>query len=290
MKCQNKLCKREIGDVSLCPYCGTKQENLKFFCVHCGEEMDKDAFFCFHCEEESYAVQNLELKDKLTFVVNGVSFKMILVECGEIWMDRTVAHDTDFCHERLSDYYLGETLVTQELWYAIMGDNPSQFQGRSRPVEMVSWYDCLAFIDKLNAMLKNQLDGRQFQLPTEAQWEYAARGGRLSLPYEYAGGDNIDDVAWFERNSSRETHEVKEKAPNAMGLYDMSGNVWEWCSDRYLFLDFDAQKKPKDAESDIYRVIRGGSWSSSARYCGVSYRDYALLSTSHSGLGLRLAL
>ena len=128
----------------------------------------------------------------------------------------------------LSDYYIGETEVTQALWKAVMGTNPSNFKGDSNPVEKVSWNDCQEFIRKLNS-----LTGRTFRLPTEAEWECAARGGNQSKGYKYSGSNKIKDVAWYDGNSKDKTHAVKTKPSNELGLYDMSGNVNEWCWDLY---------------------------------------------------------
>ena len=168
----------------------------------------------------------------------------------------------------LSDYYIGETEVTQELWQAVMGSNPSSFTGSGLlPVEYVSWDDCQTFITKLNV-----LTGMQFRLPTEAEWEFAARGGNSSQGYKYSGSNNIDDVAWYGSNSNYNTHEVGTKAPNELGLYDMSGNVWEWCQDWYGSYSSSAQTNPTGPTSGSYRVFRGGGWGSIARACRVSYR------------------
>ena len=228
-------------------------------------------------------------KDKV-YTVNGVSFKMIAVKGGTFQMGATseqtgATSDESPTHNvTLSDYYIGETEVTQELWNAVMGSNSSYFTGNmQRPVEMVSWNDCQTFISKLN-----QLTGGRFLLPTEAQWEYAARGGNKSKGYTYSGSDAIDDVAWYKINSSSTTHPVKTKAPNELGIYDMGGNVWEWCSDWYGSYSSAAQTDPTGPATGYNRVFRGGSWRSYATYCRVAKRDF---SGAGSGefLGLRLA-
>ena len=185
----------------------------------------------------------------------------------------------------LSSYSIGETEVTQELWKAVMGSNPSNFSGNQNPVEKISWNDCQTFITKLN-----QLTGKKFRLPTEAEWEYAARGGNKSKGYKYAGSNTIGDVAWYSSNSSSKTHPVKQKAANELGLYDMSGNVYEWCQDWYGSYSSSVQTNPTGASSGSYRVCRGGSWSSSAKLCRVSYRRSNTPSLSLNGIGLRLAL
>ena len=234
-----------------------------------------------------------------TFQVKGVEFKMIPVEGGTFTMGATSEQGNDAnSNEKpahrvtLRDYYIGETEVTQALWQAVMGDNPSYFQGDlQRPVEQVSWNDCQEFIKKLNA-----LTGRNFRLPTEAEWEYAARGGNKSNGYKYAGSNTIGNVAWYESNSKSKTHPVKGKQANELGLYDMSGNVWEWCSDWYKgeYYKTSPQMNPTGPESggilSSLRVYRGGSWSYYARYCRVSCRYCGTPGNGDYGLGLRLAV
>lgn len=222
--------------------------------------------------------------------VNGVKFKMIYVAGGTFTMGATAEqagyeNDETPAHQvTLSDYFIGETEVTQELWYAVMGTNPSNFTRSSRnPVENVSWHDCQAFIQKLN-----QLTGLRFRLPTEAEWEFAARGGNSSKGYKYSGSNRIDDVAWYDGNSGSTTHEVATCYPNELGLYDMSGNVWEWCSDWYGGYSSMAQTDPSGVGSGSIRVFRGGGWNFYARYCRVAYRYYNTPDTRYYGLGLRL--
>ena len=227
-----------------------------------------------------------------TFTVNGVSFKMVAVEGGTFTMGATSEQGSDASsiesptHKvTLSSYSIGETEVTQELWKAVMGSNPSSFSGNQNPVEYVSWDECQSFITKLN-----QLTGQKFRLPTEAEWEYAARGGNKSKGYKYAGSNTIGDVAWYTSNSSSKTHPVKQKAANELGLYDMSGNVYEWCQDWYGSYSSSAQTNPTGASSGSYRVSRGGSWLNSAQSCRVSYRFNCMPSASGHVIGLRLAL
>ena len=229
-----------------------------------------------------------------TFTVNGVSFDMIAVEGGTFTMGATAEQASDaYSDEKpthqvtLSSYYIGKTEVTQELWQAVMGSNPSGFSGANLPVEKVSWEDCQIFIAILN-----ELTGKYFRLPTEAEWEYAARGGSKSQGYKYSGSNTVDDVAWYPSNSSSKTHPVATKAPNELGIYDMSGNVLEWCSDWYSssYYSSSSQYNPTGPASGSRRVYRGGSWGSSARLCRVSYRDYNGPSYRFYNLGLRLAL
>ena len=184
----------------------------------------------------------------------------------------------------LSDYHIGKYEVTQEEWQAVMGKNPSYFKGSKRPVEKVSYKDCGEFIRRLNA-----LTGLEFMLPTEAQWEYASRGGNMSRGYKFSGDNTIDNVAWYSSNSGSETHPVGQKKPNELGLYDMSGNVYEWCSDAWYSYDSNSATDPKhkgDTGSD--RVFRGGSWRDIARLCRVSNRDGGSPGYSSINLGLRL--
>ena len=185
----------------------------------------------------------------------------------------------------LSDYYIGETEVTQALWQAVMGKNPSSFKGNSNPVESVSWDDCQEFIRKLNS-----LTGRTFRLPTEAEWEFAARGGNNSKGYKYSGSKNINGVAWYKNNSGSMTHAVKIKSPNELGIYDMTGNVWELCQDWYGSYSSNAQTNPKGPSSGSGRVLRGGSWGGDARYCRVSDRGSTSPGDGGYHYGLRLVL
>ena len=182
-------------------------------------------------------------------------------------------------------FYIGETEVTQELWQAVMGSNPSKYKGVQLPVEKVSWDDCQEFVLKLN-----QQTGMKFSLPTEAQWEFAARGGNKSRGYQYSGSNNLGDVAWFADNSGSSTHDVKTKQANELGIYDMSGNVWEWCQDWKDSYSSSAQTDPTGPSSGSYRVFRGGSSGGSVRYCRVAYRDCYTPDNRSVSLGLRLAL
>ncbi len=229
------------------------------------------------------------------FTVGNVTFTMKPVAGGTFTMGATeeqgsdaYARETPVHKVTLNDYYIGETEVTQELWQAVMGNNPSSFKvsGLSNlPVEQVSWNDCQKFIKKLN-----KITGQNFRLPTEAEWEYAARGGNKSRGYKYSGSNNIDDVAWYTDNSGNNTHAVKTKQPNELGIYDMSSNVWEWCNDCYGSYNSNAQTNPTGPASGSYRVFRGGGWGSNARSCRVSYRSYYAPGSRGGSLGLRLAL
>ena len=227
-----------------------------------------------------------------TYYANGVAFQMVEVRGGTFTMGATSEQGSDAKSDEkpahkvtLSDYYIGKTEVTQALWKAVMGNNPSSFKGENLPVECISWNDCKAFISKLNS-----LTGKRFRMPTEAEWEYAARGGSKSRGYKYSGSNTLDDVAWYWDNSGRKTHEVGTKKPNELGLYDMSGNVWEWCSDWYGDYSSSAQTNPKGPDSGTYRVYRGGSWDGDARDCRCSGRHDYGPDYRGSYLGLRLCL
>jgi formylglycine-generating enzyme required for sulfatase activity len=185
----------------------------------------------------------------------------------------------------LSSYYIGQTEVTQALWKAVMGSNPSFFKGDNLPVERVSWDDCQSFITKLN-----QLTGERFRLPTEAEWEFAAKGGRQSRGFEYSGNTNIDYVAWYRDNSSNTTHPVATKSPNELGIYDMTGNVWEWCQDWYGSYSSSSQTNPTGPASGSRRVFRGSSFYGVARDCRSAFRLYDAPGLRGYVLGLRLAL
>ena len=215
----------------------------------------------------SQSPQSTSSANMLPITVNGVSFNMIKVDGGTFTMGGTSEMGTPYPDEKpthqvtlSSSYYIGETEVTQALWKAVMGKNPSKFNGDNLPVEKVSWKDCQKFIEKLNS-----LTGKRFRLPTEAEWEFAARGGNKSNLTQYSGGGNIDDVAWYDGNSGKKTHPVKKKKANELGIYDMSGNVWEWCQDWWGSYGSSAQTNPKGPDSGSFRVLRGGSWFNNAR-------------------------
>ena len=255
-------------------------------------------------EEKSFTTikvfeETVDTDGNSIMTLNGnVIFKMIAVEGGAFKMGAQSSdsggdnYDSDAYGESpvqsvtLSDYYIGETEVTQELWEAVMGSNPSDFSGYpQRPVEIVSWNDCQIFIEKLN-----QLTGKNFRLPTEAEWEYAARGGNKSQGYKYSGSNTIGNVAWYTDNSSSTTHDVKTKQANELGIYDMSGNVWEWCHDWYGSYSSGSQTNPTGPSSGSYRVYRGGGWNDYAEGCRVSYRLRSNPGGWAGYLGLRLAL
>jgi len=230
-----------------------------------------------------------------TYTVGGVSFKMMPVLSGTFTMgDNNSTYSEKPAHQvTLGNYNIGQTEVTQALWVAVMGSNPSTFTDDPQcPVESVSWDDCQTFITKLN-----QMTGKCFRLPTEAEWEYAARGGRFSKGYTYAGGNNLSSVGFYWGNSGpygnpfgtpQSTHPVAQKAPNELELYDMSGNVSEWCQDWFGYYTSDAQSNPTGPTTGQNRVYRGGSWNDEAGACTVTWRKNN--TPSQSNMGLRLAL
>ena len=227
-----------------------------------------------------------------TFTVNGVSFDMMYVKGGTFTMGATSEQGSDADSDEkpthrvtLSNFYIGKYEVTQALWEAVMGSNPLNWKGANFPVTTVIWNDCQTFIRKMNA-----LTGKNFRLPTEAEWEFAARGGNNSRGYKYAGSNIISDVAWYDDNSGSKTHVVGTKSPNELGIYDMSGNVWELCQDWYGSYSSASQTNPTGASSGLERVLRGGCCCDVAGYCRSSFRDDITPLYRPYYCGLRLVL
>ena len=242
-------------------------------------------------------------------VMDGISIDMVRVEAGTFTMGATAEMKDPWNNEKpthrvtlTNDYYIGKYEVTQALWKAVMGNNPSnfkgdnlwkalmgiklsKFKGDNLPVDSVSWDDCQDFLSKLN-----RITGKTFRLPTEAEWEYAARGANKSRGYQYSGSNNLLDVAWVRDNSGSKTHAVGTKQPNELGIYDMSGNVWEWCQDWFGAYSSSSQVNPTGANSGSYRVFRGGGWGSYAMGCRSSCRGSDTPGDRGSYLGLRLVL
>lgn len=234
------------------------------------------------------------------FTVGDVTFFMVPVEGGTFMMGATSEQGSDANDRELpvhqvtvSSFYIGQTEVTQALWQAVMGENPSYFHGAELPVEKISWEDCQAFITKLN-----ELTGMSFRLPTEAEWEFAARGGNKSLGYKYSGGNDPTSVAWYSYNDSWEmrgagyygTHAVATREPNELMIHDMSGNVHEWCQDWFGNYSSEAVTDPTGPASGSGRVYRGGSWYFDEWFCRVSFRNLFMPSNRSYGIGMRLAL
>lgn len=223
-----------------------------------------------------------------TITVGGVSFEMKYVRGGIFQMgskDDWSGDEKPVHTVKLSGYYICKTEVTQALWMVVTNSNPSEHKGDDLPVENVNWNDCQMFIGKLN-----QLTGLQFCLPTEAQWEFAARGGNKSRRYKYSGSNDVEKVAWCSGISSGTAHPVGSKQENELGLYDMSGNVWEWCSDWFGHYPSSLQKNPTGSSSGAGRVLRGGSYSSGERSCISTYRYHNDPKSNYVSFGFRLAL
>ncbi len=219
-------------------------------------------------------------------------FEMVKVAGGTFTMGASTSDSEADSDEKpahrvtLSGYYIGKYEVTQKQWVEIMGSNPSYFKGDNLPVERVSWEDIQEFLRKLNAKT-----GMNYRLPTEAEWEFAARGGNSSRGYKYSGSDNIGNVAWYDGNSGSKTHPVGTKSPNELGIYDMTGNVWEWCQDRFdsNYYSNSPSSNPKGPSSGAIRVLRGGSWFNIARNCRVSRRFHYTPGSRDYYFGFRLA-
>ena len=303
----------------ICSYCGQEHPDNFNFCPVTGQRivpqfkactneqcpdfgkyiLPLDSRFCPRCGHPVDGISESVSMDSdiLEYEVENVSFKMILVEHGSFTMGATSEQEDPYDDEKpahkvtlTKDYYMGETQVTQALWNAVMGDNPSRFKGKKRPVECVSWDDCQKFIKELNRKLCSQLHGKSFRLPTEAEWEFAARGGNKSCGYQFSGSDDLDEVACYSGNSNDETCDVASFGSNELGLYDMSGNVCEWCYDWYGSYNRSAQTDPKGPSSGYSHVIRGGSWYNDVRGCRLSYRRDLSPDCSNDFFALRLAL
>ena len=249
-------------------------------------------------------------KTDQTFTVNGISFKMVYVQGGTFTMGcpyedskKGKSSEKPKHQVTVSDFLMGETEVTQALWEAVMGttvreqrdkEDPSKSikgEGASYPMFFVSWNEAVAFCKKLNEMLQSQLPlGCRFALPTEAQWEYAARGGNKSQHFQFAGSNTADDVAWHTSNSGDKVHPVRTKSPNELDLYDMSGNIYEWCTDWYGSYRSSAQTNPKGLSSGSERVLRGGVWCWGNYDCLVYSRFSDSPGKRSSVYGFRLSL
>lgn len=225
-------------------------------------------------------------------VLEQLASDMVYVEGGSFVMgedplaEGAVDPVGNAAHEvTLHGFFICRFEVTQKLWETVMGTNPSRVKGDDLPVVQVSWEDCQTFIDRLDS-----LTGVRYRLPTEAEWEYACRGGSLSQDFKYSGSHDIDAVAWYDGNSGETLHPVGQKQANELGLYDMSGNVWEWCQDYYGNYPCDPQDNPSGPSEGVSRVCRGGSWIHNARNCLPSLRNETPVSFSIDCLGLRLVL
>ena len=276
---------------------------FSFTCINCKTNEEKEIFKEIQINEERFV--NIEWDNKkvaektkentnnsICIDVNGVTFNMIKVRGGTFLMGAGKEQGDDAWPEEkpqhevmLNDFLIGETPVTQELWNAVMPSNPSRFVDDRHPVENVSWNDCQKFIKKINS-----LTGRNFSLPSEAQWEYAARGGEKSKNHKYCGSDILVDVGWTLASRIRSTQDVKTKEPNELGIYDMSGNVWEWCTDCYYEYTRRKQSNPIGSSANARHIRRGGCWAISAKHCRITTRDEQPSNHKSPQQGFRLVL
>lgn len=222
-------------------------------------------------------------------IIIDFDYEMVIVKGGTFQMgspNNGSADERPVHSITLSDFYIGATEVTQKFWNEIMGNDPSANRNcDSCPVEQVSWEDVQEFIKKLN-----RKTGKIYRLPTEAEWEYAARGGSNDNGNQFSGSNIIGNVGWYDGNSESRTHAVRQKQPNELGIYDMTGNVWEWCSDWYGIYLSGAQTNPIGSFDGVRRVLRGGSWSYPWNYCRNTYRDSYFIEKSHGAIGFRLVI
>ncbi len=238
-------------------------------------------------EMEQLVGNNIQFK----VVANSKKFyelEMVFVKGGTFMMGSNNGGDDERpVHQvTVSDFSIGKYEVTQAQWRILMGSNSSNFSGCDQcPVEQVSWDDVQQFITTLNSKT-----GKKYRLPTEAEWEYAARGGNQSRGYTYSGGNDIGSVAWYDGNSGYKTHAVGQKQANELGIYDMSGNVWEWCSDWYGPYSSSAEVNPSGGYSSKSRVSRGGGWGYNPQNCRMANRDFNVPGASYFNLGFRLVL
>lgn len=231
-----------------------------------------------------------------SYRVNKVSFNMVRIEAGGFWMGAQRKDTAEFNYDRMAqidelpvhfvtmreDYYIGQTEVTQKLWKAVMGYNPSRYKCPKRPVTNVDYFEVQEFLRRLDS-----ITGMQFRLPTEEEWEYAARGGKNSKGYIYSGGKEVDRVAWHNGNA-RKTKKVKKRNANELGIYDMSGNVWEWCESKYRY--YDKERNATLSKDGQMYCIRGGGWQLPKTSCRVSWRGKRLPDLKNSFGGFRLCL
>lgn len=277
-------------------------------CKKCSFENGESAKFCVKCgtslvpEQETVSGNKAQRKSRkktiiifvvllalgvgiFYFVKGRSSIKMVSVKGGTFRMGSTSGHsDEKPVHSvTLSNFRISKYEVTQKQWKDVMGSNTSYFKGDNLPVEDVSWNEVQTFIRKLNAKT-----GKKYRLPTESAWEFAARGGNKSRGYKYSGSNTFGDVAWYVGNSGGKTHPVGTKAPNELGIYDMSGNVSEWCSDWFDDYSSSSQTNTQGPSSGSFRVYRGGSWRNDATDCRTTSRSISYPSDIYYNLGFRL--
>jgi len=265
-----------------------QKSNRYVTCYNCSEEIKGNGTVNNVIKTPEPKIQIIE-KTKTIEKPNTIEPEMIFVEGGTFMMGSDDGeNDEKPVHSvTVNSFYISKYEVTQKEWLEIMGNNPSYSKGDNLPVENVSWNDIQEFIKKLN-----QTTGKTYRLPTEAEWEYAAKGGNKSKGYKYAGSNNIEEVAWYSNNSDGETHPVGTKKPNELGIYDMTGNVWEWCQDWYdkEYYRNSPSNNPKGPSSGTRCVLRGGSWVSSYSYCRSAIRNYVNPDGVNNYFGARLVL
>ena len=282
--------------------------------ISCPTTPGKDLSIFWHPALAGYA------KDGWNFALKAKLSDMILVEGGSFMMGSNdgESNEKPMRQVTLSSFLIGKYEVTQKEWQEIMGSNPSDFKGENLPVERVSWYAALVYCNKRSIKegltpvygisgstdpsrwgsiptTKNDTWDRVvcnwqangYRLPTEAEWEYAARGGIKSKSYKYSGSDDIAQVAWYSSNSVGKTKSAGSKSANELGIYDMSGNVWEWCWDWYADYPNTSQTNPAGANSGSHRVFRGGGWYLDASFCTVSIRFNGFAAYTYYIIGFR---
>jgi formylglycine-generating enzyme required for sulfatase activity len=288
-------CERPLGGI-VCPQCGMPvKENWKrcpecekhLFCKVCGSRISRALGGCPVCETGSAGPQGLSP----IFTETATGIAMVRVASGTFAMGDTfgtgIENEQPVHPVHLTDFYIAKYPVTQSQWNVLMPENPSRFQGERLPVEQVNWEDAQAFITKINTAHTGRYE---FLLPSEAQWEYAARsGGKAEL---YAGGNDIEKLAWYENNSEGRTQPVGGRAPNGLGLHDMSGNVWEWCRDTYREDAYQVlpHDNPVNTQKGADRVIRGGGWNVDAWSARCSRRFSYPVDFFGPSLGFRLVM
>jgi len=229
---------------------------------------------------EDYTETNANLNLEMVAVLGGTFTMGCTPEQGENCNDDETAREIT-----LKNFFIGRYVVTQAQWQEIMGSNPSNFIGDNLPVEQVSWNTVQEFLRRLNIKT-----GKRYRLPTEAEWEFACKGGIYSEQYMYSGSNNLDDVAWYESNSDNKTHPVGTKLPNELGIYDMSGNVYEWCQDRYGTYSSLQKRDPVGSPTGANRVYRGGGWGYDSGHCRTTARNGCTANYGDDIIGFRIAI
>lgn len=256
------------------------------------QQIEESARLEREVEQRQQQRRQQQAQDESDLFLSRIAMQMVSVQGGAFIMGCTAEQGSD-CYDgespahrvSLSSFSIGKYPVTQKQWREVMGTNPSRFAGCDNcPVENVSWHDAQTFINRLN-----EKSGQKYRLPTEAEWEYAARGGNMSRGYRFSGSNTISSVAWYDSNSAKSTHAVGDKQPNELGIYDMSGNVWEWCEDWHGAYSSNAQTNPKGPSSGTGRIARGGCWFNLARTCRVSNRYSSDPNAKERFLGFRVA-